>query len=439
MSSPEDAPGIWRPTRALGRAMLLSGLLLVVAVILGRFDLVVLVAPVAMGAGVALIRRPSQPPATEISVADPGVIEGSPIEVRIGAANPDRTTYDLMLIRVRTPAWVRLKHGDRPYVAGTSAGAVVDIDLTGQVRRWGRHRLGPVTAHAVACDGMLMSTPAITEPLLLAVYPEVEPFMAVEAMPRAAGLVGRHRSRRPGEGGELAGVRAFGPGDRLRRIDWRVSLRALELHVAATLSDRDAEVLLLLDVLHEAGRSGGHGGAASVLDTTVRAAAAIAEHYLTRGDRVALLEYGFRSRWLRPASGRRQYMTALQWLLDVQPTDSPYEPSAGAFGTTLIPSHALVIVLSPLLDQRTVGMLARLARGGRVAIAVDTLSSTAVRLPTSPWMPVAQDIWRLERENLIGQMREHGIPVVAWAGAGSLDAVLRDVSRLATAPRVGIR
>src|SRR5687768_18361781 len=53
---------------------------------------------------------------------------------------------------------------------------------------------------------------------------------------------------------------------------------------------------LLLDVLHEAGRSGGHGGAASVLDTTVRAAAAIAEHYLTRGDRVALLEYGFRSR-----------------------------------------------------------------------------------------------------------------------------------------------
>jgi hypothetical protein len=84
-------------------------------------------------------------------------------------------------------------------------------------------------------------------------------------------------------------------------------------------------------------------------------------------------------------------------------------------------------------------MLARLARGGRVAIAVDTLSSTEVRLPTSSWMPVAQHIWRLERENLIGQLREHGVPVVPWAGAGSLDAVLRDVSRLATAPRVGLR
>jgi uncharacterized protein (DUF58 family) len=258
-------------------------------------------------------------------------------------------------------------------------------------------------------------------------------------MPRAAGLVGGHRSRRPGEGGELAGVRAFGPGDRLRRIDWRVSLRTRQLHVAATLSDRDAEVLLLLDVLHEAGRSGGIGGPASVFDTTVRAAAGIAEHYLTRGDRVAMLEYGFRARWLRPASGRRQYLMVLHWLLDTAPSDTPYEPGAGAFGTHLIPAHALVIVLSPLVDPRTGSMLAKMVRSGRFVIAVDTLGSTEVRLPAAPWMPVAQRVWTLERANLIGQLREHGVPVVAWAGAGSLDTVLRDVARLATGPRVGAR
>ena len=40
---------------------------------------------------------------------------------------------------------------------------------------------------------------------------------------------------------------------------------------------------------------------------------------------------------------------------------------------------------------------------------------------------------------MIGQLREHGVPVVRWAGAGSLDQVLRDVARLATAPRVGGR
>src|SRR5207245_5177576 len=133
--------------------------------------------------------------------------------------------------------------------------------------------------------------------------------------PRAAGLVGVHRSRRPGEGGELAGVRMFAPGDRLRRIDWRVSLRTRQLHVAATLSDRDAEVVLILDVLHEAGRSGGIGGARSVLDTTVRAAAAIAEHYLHRGDRRSFLQYGFPLRRLPAARGRRPSLTGPAWPL----------------------------------------------------------------------------------------------------------------------------
>ena len=40
---------------------------------------------------------------------------------------------------------------------------------------------------------------------------------------------------------------------------------------------------------------------------------------------------------------------------------------------------------------------------------------------------------------MIGQLREHGVPVVRWAGAGSLDEVLRDVARLATAPKAGLR
>jgi uncharacterized protein (DUF58 family) len=290
----------------------------------------------------------------------------------------------------------------------------------------------------VACDGLLASSPVVTGTLTVKVYPVTEPFEAVEAMPRAAGLVGQHRSRRPGEGGELAGVRVFAPGDRLRRIDWRVTLRAQQLHVAATLSDRDAEVVLLLDVLTEAGESGGVGGTASVLDTTVRAAAAIAEHYLHRGDRVSLLEYGPGARRLRPASGRRQYLTVLEWLLDVRAMASTHEPYEIVFGQHVLSSNALVVVLTPLLDTRSAGMLARLARSGRVVVAVDTLSRGLTVVQRGPWTPAAHQIWRLERSILVDQLREHGVPVVAWAGAGSLDLVLRDVSRMAMAPRVTV-
>ncbi|MEO3742146.1 DUF58 domain-containing protein [Plantactinospora sp. B5E13] len=473
----------WTPTRALGRAVLLTGLLLVAGALLGRVDLVVLAVPFALGTAYALRRRPTGPPEITLDADDTNLVEGGALAAAISVTNRDEVGYDLVMARTMVSRWLhveRVSFGvdetpaangspdpagrtgpgavagaaeragaagpgrrrdatDRPYGFTVPAGTVADLGLTGESLRWGRHPLGPAAARAAACDGLLISRPVVSEPRTLAVYPVTEPFDADEAMPRAAGLVGGHRSRRPGEGGELAGVRIFGPGDRLRRIDWRVSLRARQLHVAAMLSDRDAEVVLLLDVLAEAGRSGGIRGTTSVLDTCVRSAAAIAEHYLHRGDRVSLLEYGPSARRLRPATGRRQYLTVLEWLLDVQVSDAPYEPYEQMFGPHLLSSNALVVVLTPLVDPRSAAMLARLARSGRFVVAVDTLPASVTPPSRGQWSEVAYRLWRLERENTVGQLREHGVPVVTWAGAGSLDLVLRDVARLASAPRPALR
>ncbi|MCZ7473280.1 MULTISPECIES: DUF58 domain-containing protein [unclassified Micromonospora] len=449
-----DAASGWAPTWALGRAVLLTGVLLVAAVLLGRIDLVVLATPFALGTAYALRRRPAGLPELELGVGDTHLVEGAPLAATVAVANPDLIGYDLAVVRTRMSRWLRVEQvgfggagldvsrsggADRPFVTSVPPGSAVDLELTGTALRWGRHPIGPAGVRVAAADGLLVSRAVITDPIRARVYPRTEPFDAVEAMPRAAGLVGAHRSRRPGEGGELAGVRVFAPGDRLRRIDWRVSLRARQLHVAATLSDRDAEVVVLLDVLAEAGRSGGVNGTASVLDTTVRAAAAIAEHYLHRGDRVSMLEYGPAARRLRPATGRRQYLTVLEWLLDVQAESSPHEPYDQVFGPQVLSSDALVVVLTPLLDERSAQMLARLARGGRFVVAVDTLPAELPMPKERGWAEVAYRLWRLDRDTMIGQLREHGVPVVRWAGAGSLDEVLRDVARLATAPKAGFK
>jgi uncharacterized protein (DUF58 family) len=454
---PVEAP-TWAPTRALGRAVLLTGLLLLTGVLLGRTDLIVLAVPFALGTVYALRRRPTDAPRLGLDVDDASLVEGGAVTGVLTVGNPDPVDYDLVVVRTVVSPWLgvdRIRFGhrpagvvgpdpaagrvDQPYALAVPAGRTADLELTGATLRWGRHQLGPTVARAVACDGLLVGDPVASEVRRTRVYPVTEPFDAVEAMPQAAGLVGGHRSRRPGEGGELAGVRIFGPGDRLRRIDWRVSLRARQLHVSATLSDRDAEVVLLLDVLAEAGRSGGVHGTPSVLDTAVRAAAAIGEHYLHRGDRVSVLEYGPSPRRLRPATGRRQYLTLLEWLLDVQVAPVAWEPHDHLFGPHLLSANALVVVLTPLVDTRSAAMLARLVRAGRYVVAVDTLPAQLAPARRGPWTEVAHRLWRLDRENTIGQLREHGVPVVPWAGAGSLDLVLRDVARLASAPRVGVR
>ncbi|GAA3911681.1 DUF58 domain-containing protein [Actinoplanes auranticolor] len=425
----------WVPTRALGRTVLLTGLLLVLGVALGRVDLVLLAAPFAIGAAIGLRRMPRSAPELTVDAAEEHIVEGGSVGAGLTVANPDVISYDLVVVRTRTSPWLELRDADRPFAITVATDGWTAVELPGQATRWGRHDVGPAAARVAACGGLLACRPVVTPARQVRVYPETEPFAATEAMPAAAGLVGNHRSRRPGEGGELAGVRPFAPGDRLRRIDWRVSLRTRDLHVASTLSDRDAEVLLLLDVLGEAGASGGVKGRASVLDTTVRAAAAIAEHYLQRGDRVSLMEYGSSARRLRAATGRRQYLTVLEWLLDVRADTGDQGPHEHVFGAHHVSSDALVMVLTPLVDPRSADMLAGLSQSGRFTVAVDTLPAGVTPPNRSPWTPIATKLWRMERENVLGRLREHGVPVVTWAGAGSLDLVLRDVSRLASAPR----
>jgi uncharacterized protein (DUF58 family) len=428
----------WVPTRALGRAVLVAGLLLFGAILFGRTDLVVLAAPLALSVAFGLIRRPSSTPGLRLSTVESLPVEGGELGATVEVDNRDTAGYDIAVLRVQHSSWLKLVDGDRPHATSVPRHHAAAVEFAGPAIRWGRQTLGPASVQAVAADGLLVSRHVVTGALGVRVYPMTDPFEADEAMPRAAGLVGQHRSRRAGEGGELAGVRQFAPGDRLRRIDWRVSLRTERLHVAATLSDRDAEVVVLLDLLADAGKSEGVHGAASVLDRAVRASAAIAEHYLHLGDRVSLIEYGASARRLRPASGRRQYLTVLEWLLDALPSPTAQE-RGGAQLAASIDADALVVVLTPLLDARSAAMLAGLARAGRFVVAVDTLP-TGLTAPTGGgWSNVAFRLWRLERENTIGQLREHGVPVVAWAGAGSLDMVLRDVARLASAPKIGAR
>jgi uncharacterized protein (DUF58 family) len=427
----------WAPTRALGRAVLIAGLLMVLAVLLGRLDLVVLAAPFALGAAWALLRRPAEVPGVRVALGEESVNEGGEVSAIVSLHNTDEVGYDAVVARVSYSPWLPLRHGDRPYVGALPAGTGTEVVLHGTAARWGIQHFGPGQVFAAAGGGLLVSEPTVSRPVALRVYPVTAPFQADDAMPHAAGLVGVHRSRRTGEGGELAGIRAFAPGDRLRRIDWRTTLRTQQLHVAQALSDRDAEVVLVLDVAQEAGRSGGIGGAASAVDTTVRAAAAIAEHYLHRGDRLSLVEYSVGIRRLRPASGRRQFQAVLEWMLQIEPGNDVDTVPIYLLDNHQMSSSALVIVLTPLLNEYSTELVVRLARSGRVVVAIDTLGG-ARPYTRSAWGQVAARLWWLERENVVGQLREIGVPVVQWAGTGSLDQVLRDVTRLAAAPRVRI-
>ncbi|WP_084958209.1 DUF58 domain-containing protein [Thermoactinospora rubra] len=300
------------------------------------------------------------------------------------------------------------RHRAVPVRPGRAAGVAFGYTAT----TWGVLEVGPVHVTSFACDGLL-ELPEFRVPVRrVAVLPLADSFTSRAQLPHAAGLSGAHRSRRPGEGGELAGVRRFQPGDRLRRIDWRTTVRTGETHVNATLSERDAEIVIMIDVLHE-----------TALGTAVRAAAAIAGHYASTGDRVTLTEFGSLPRRLRAGTGRRHLLAALEWLAGVRPHGGSGDEAGERLLTSALPrGRGLVFMLTPLVDERSVAGLTALAVSRRPLVAVDTLGTgRAGSLP--------ERIWRLERENFLDRLRESGVPVEPWHGSASLDAVLRDVTR----------
>jgi uncharacterized protein (DUF58 family) len=425
----------WRPTRALRRGVLLATVPLLAAMLLGQVELVLLAVPFAVGTAAGLVRRPARVPRPRLDLEQATSVEGAEAGARVTVSN-DTCSPLLCVVSARVSSWIRLRHGAGHYAELIRPGESAVVHLAGVAARWGPRWFGPVVVRLHSSDGLLSAGGQVLPATPLSVYPASEVFDSGESLPRAAGIAGIHRSRRPGEGGELAGVRPFQAGDRLRRINWRVTRRTGDLHVNATLSDRDAEVLLLLDVRHEAGVSGGVRGPASVLDATVRAAAAIAEHYTRQGDRVALVEFGPRLRQLRAGTGVRHHLAILGWLADVNGSPTGFASGDRLITSSLRSPNALVIALTPLLDRDSATLLAVLARTGRSMVAVDTLPPHARPGLEGPWAAAGERLWRLERAITIGRLRDLGVPVEVWRGPGSLDLMLRHVQRLATTSRV---
>ena len=166
----------------------------------------------------------------------------------------------------------------------------------------GVHDLGAIAVRRRDRFGVRTWEHRHVDPKPLRVYPPIAPLRSLPrpASPRAS--IGDYVSSAFGEGIEPADIRRFAPGDRVRQVNWRASLRLGELYVTQHHRERNADVVLMLDTLAEVGRA-----PETTLDWSVRAAASLATAYLARKDRVGLINYGGLIHWVKPAGGRAQY------------------------------------------------------------------------------------------------------------------------------------
>ena len=265
----------------------------------------------------------------------------------------------------------------------------------------------------------------------LRIYPHIDALRALARPFETQAAVGDQVARVKGDGIELAELRPFVPGDELRRVNWRASARTGELVVNQHHPERNTAVLLFLDTFAEVAKT-----SIGPLDQSVRAAAALAQRYLARRNRVGLMVVGGRVRWLRPASGAAQVHRIVDTLLEARATGSrPGDETTFAFPDRTIPPRALVLALSPLLEERIVHKLVEL-RGRGFDVAVVEVSPLPFLEILGEKEELALRLLRLERDLLRSRLRERGIAVVEWTEGESLETAIRTTEEFRRRARV---
>jgi uncharacterized protein (DUF58 family) len=418
--------------------------LLVIGTGLRRGDVAVLGIPL-LGVALWSVRTaPHAAPTARSRLEGGPVHEGDTLTWRVDVEPVDGLRE--VLAHLPADRWTETTpaHG---HVAATARGdgTAVPVALGVRPTRWGVRRMGPAQVSAVGDLGSFVWSWPEQRTETVVVVPKPGDFTSRAALPHPVGLVGQHRSTRPGGGTELADIRPFRTGDRLRRIHWPVSLRTGALHVTTTYADEDAEVRVVVDAVRDVGHRDPARGRLTSLDVAVEAAGAVAAHYLSTGDRVGLSVLGGGGLVEVPAVGGHHQLARILVGL------GRAEPARGTLGeerllraqlTRAVSPGAVVVLLSGLVSAEPLGQAVRLARSGHVVVVVDTLppeladpallASDAVAVTGIEDPGVARLVWRLrllEREREVHRCAAAGIPVVPWRGAGSLDAVLRGLGR----------
>ena len=313
------ANSAWRPTVAYFRSAVFAVVVIAVALIGRRPDLLVIATPMAMVTVWSLLTRPTSLPTFDERLGHSTIREGEATTWHGECSGVDG--LDLVVASIEPAPWM----DTRPSCGAVTVDAVdgaasMAIDL--RSTRWGVRPVETVSVVAVSpWAGFRWSTSTTRHDLTTLPRPAL---FDTDASARPSdGLIGQHRSARAGEGNEFAGIRPFRAGDRMRRINWPRSVRTGELKVNSTWADLDTHVALLIDATDDFGVSEGIDGLASSLDGAVRAAGAIAEYYVPRGDRVSLRTFGSSmTRPVRPGTGRVQLRRILEALARVTPGKS---------------------------------------------------------------------------------------------------------------------
>ena len=242
-------------------------------------------------------------------------------------------------------------------------------------RRRGVYELGPVTV--TACDpfGFFRFSRTFGQIETVLVYPNAPELPNFYIPPANLPGEGRFRRRTHNVTPNVAGVRAYEPGDSYNRIHWRSTARTGELMVKLFELDPASDIWIVLDLQQAV-----HVGVDeddNTEEAAVSIAASLARYFISANRTIGLVEFGDDLRIDEPERGANQFTRMLESLALARASgDVPLSvlltEESCRFGR-----HTTVVVVTPSTDEEwPLTLMSLQSRGVKVA---------AVLLETETW------------------------------------------------------
>lgn len=405
----------WRASPLVSALAACAGIALTLAMVTGRWQLAVFAAPF-IGVLVGAAKRPE--PARVWVCGESEALrclesESVTITASVAAAEP------AVVRRLRAVPV------DGLLIEVDKATAPSQVTMRVSAQRWGRYTLA-VEVQTLSASGLWVGAPVSLPVAELRVYPLADPQDVTLPPADLPDRIGTHLTRHHGPGVEYADIREYVPGDSLRTVNWRVSARRGRLHVTDRLTDRAADVVVLIDTYPQPS-----GPATVATERSARGAAQLVQSVLQRGDRAGVVLLGSAPRWLTPDIGRHQFYRLLDAILDAGEwhahSTSALAPRAA------VPPNAIVVAFSTLLNADFGLALTDLRRRGHPVLVVDVLDHSPFREEPDP---IVARWWRLERSRMYRNIAVTGVDVVGWSHDSGLNHAMHMLPRR---PRVGRR
>jgi uncharacterized protein (DUF58 family) len=289
-----------------------------------------------------------------------------------------------------------------------------------RLRAWDRFRLFERTVE-------------VAHPFVVRVHPATADLRRRLEPPRLLGLTGAHRSRERAQGIEYADTRPWASGDRLTAVNWRVSARRPGWWVDDRHPERNAELLLFVDTF--AAAASPHDRLDTTLDLAVDAVVALARSHLAVNDRIGLVGLGGVLRWVPTGLGAGHLHRVVEAVLDSEVVFTEADKGVEVIPTRALPPRAMVVALTPLLDDRVIRLVLDLrSRNFDIGVVECVPESFATAGPRDTDR-LAWRLWLLEREEVRHALGSAGVAVVPRARGESVSIAVERLARLRRAPR----